>query len=112
MLFLGSDDRGHTLVYDSSEDGVGRGIGPNAFPAHFPRCLLRDGRGRPAQQEETEARLPRGPPEGGATPIWISAPLQGDRGEVHPLGGEPEEGGRRWSSRAEHGEVLQCRRNA
>ena len=28
MLFLGSDDRGHTLVYDSSEDGVGRGIGP------------------------------------------------------------------------------------
>ncbi len=28
MLFLGSDDRGHTLVYDSSEEGVGRGIGP------------------------------------------------------------------------------------
>ena len=28
MLFLGSDDEGHTLVYDSSEDGVGRGIGP------------------------------------------------------------------------------------
>src|SRR3989475_11257406 len=68
---------------------------PHAFPPHFPRCLLRDGRGRPAQQEKTEAGLTQGPPEGGATPIWISAPLQGDRGEVHPLGGEPEEGGRR-----------------
>src|SRR5712692_5304008 len=76
MLFLGSDDRGHTLVYDSSEDGVGRGIGPNAFPPHFPRCLLRDGRGRPAQQEETEARLPQGPPEGGATQSGYPRPYK------------------------------------
>jgi len=28
MIFLGSDDKGHTVVYDSSEDGVDRGISP------------------------------------------------------------------------------------
>ncbi len=28
MLFLGSDDKGHTIAYDSSEDGVNRGISP------------------------------------------------------------------------------------
>jgi len=33
---------------------------PHAFPPHFPRCLLRDGPGRPAQQEKTEAGLPQG----------------------------------------------------
>jgi hypothetical protein len=27
ILFLGSGNSGHTLVYDSSEEGVGRGIG-------------------------------------------------------------------------------------
>src|SRR2546427_7615028 len=82
------------IVYIRAKTESGGGSA-HAFPPHFPRCLLRDGRGRPAQQEETEAGLPQGPPEGGATPIWILAPLQGDRGEVHPLGGEPEEGGRR-----------------
>jgi len=28
MVFLGSDGEGHTVVYDSSEDGISRGIGP------------------------------------------------------------------------------------
>lgn len=28
MVFLGSDEKGHTIVYDSSDDGVNRGISP------------------------------------------------------------------------------------
>jgi len=62
MLFLGSDDRGH-IVYIRAKTESGGGSA-HAFPPHFPRCLLRDGRGRPAQQEETEAGLPRGPLKG------------------------------------------------
>src|SRR5437773_6493850 len=58
MLFLGSDDRGHNLVYDSSEDGVGRGIGPmRSLLTSLGACSGMGG--RPAQQEETEAGLLR-----------------------------------------------------
>ena len=61
MLFLGSDDRGHTLVYDSSEDGVG-GDRPHAFPPHFPRCLLRDGWSR-CSTRGNRSWAPQGPLE-------------------------------------------------
>src|SRR2546426_7577966 len=78
----------------SSEDGVGRGIGP-CVPSSLPSVPAPGWTWSPCSARGNGSWAPSGAPEGGATPIWILAPLQGDRGEVHPLVGEPEEGGHR-----------------
>ncbi|TLY00997.1 MAG: hypothetical protein E6K90_01945 [Thaumarchaeota archaeon] len=78
MLFLGSDDRGHNLVYDSSEDGVGRGIGPmRSLLTSLGACSGMGG--RPAQQEETEAGLLRVLLKGSDPNLDIRAPTRRSR---------------------------------